>query len=979
MPQFAGQSIQAAEQVNNPTPVGLDVAASPVNTYVDPGVNNLQRLGESLGFFNRSLQPYAARKNHEAKVAHDEGQQAQAMQDFTRDNANNLSGENAVPESADPIYKETYMHLVGINGANQVRQEAQQLIEDNKLNPDFNPAMAMKQLVAKNMGLYRNKDSIKGFYQGTADLEQHAVNTFVTAQKEAQRQDNLHNFNSQIANVFASGGSIAEKHNTLNALAEQFKNLGIPRADSDKLILHASYDKVANGDLGYMELMHTPDPQTGKLLVDQTEQGRSLMEHAYKTGVAYNENQAAKAREDGKVADYLSWDETLKGVTPDTDAVATVLSRMGGKGSFIGSQEDVESRVNQIRTMQAKMMKQTDFNKVALMNPNLAYTMSKGDFSEEANEWLKGESDRIFGPAEQDPKKLQESVNRAHAWMDTYPGFQLPGYEALMKSGMSSLQSFQKDASGREQTPEGFKMVYQEYLRDKVGANKRLGQSLSEQDMDLLRVYDDAQAFGSKDETQAFQAVLNYKNRDPNLKRSITESAVSKLKSSIDDEATSMWHMDGKNLPQLQDAAMAKYRYILQTSNASEEDAVRLATKYVSDNVADVAGGKTLYAANAYKGLDKNQYGDTLTNIIGKLKERPDIKAGGYTNLQAYSDTRGNITIQDGDGMYVVEKYTPDQIKAAYSSSIKEIGMRQGDLELQQKLRRVLADPNSAEAKQLSTIDMERLKPFYDLYRTDSSRGTAGTDPIWNTLGNTAKANDQARVSGVGDLIRKSQELTYSNTAVPKVSDYPTDVLNPGGHNLKTLDYARQYNAKGDIGSSLTMMAEGIRLSTYTDDAGKRTIGIGYNIDAHGEEKATEDLKNAGISPERVKKVIAGKEEITPEQAVTLFNNTMKNEYIPRAKQGFGAGYDHLPDNVKAVLNDLAYNAGSVTQFQDSLDHIRAGNFDKVADSLNLTYTNVDGVRVKNNRRINMYQQMLAGRHIWNNYLDTTAKQTSRI
>ena len=79
---------------------------------------------------------------------------------------------------------------------------------------------------------------------------------------------------------------------------------------------------------------------------------------------------------------------------------------------------------------------------------------------------------------------------------------------------------------------------------------------------------------------------------------------------------------------------------------------------------------------------------------------------------------------------------------------------------------------------------------------------------------------------------------------------------------------------------------------------------------------------------------------------------------------------------VRQVLGDLAYTAGSVGKFKEALDCISQGKYDEAGKCIQLSYVNTEGTRVLNNRRIEMYQQMLAGPNVWQHYLDTASKQT---
>ncbi|MDE3021847.1 MAG: hypothetical protein KGI54_08310 [Pseudomonadota bacterium] len=977
MPKYAAQSLSQQVPVDNPNPVQREVAAAPVNTFVDPGVSNLQRLGESLGMFNQGIMPLVQKQNQEL----DEQDKAQAIKDHMVD------PNRVLPETASKAYQQTYMGLVGLDAAQKDNVAAMADLQKNIDDPGYDPLAAAQRIQSQGVKGLTSPYSIEAYKQGVSHIGPTIQQQWMQQQKENQRQAVRQDFIGQIGAVMDAGGTIEDKRKALWERGEQFVNLGIPRSETDQLVLHHAYAKVSSGDLGYMDLMMSKDTPSGVPLADRVDQGRATMEHAYRQGVALNEQKALKARQEGAVSQALQWDQQMQQVTPDTDAPSMVMAAFGGPGSFISTDNDVEQRINQIRTLQAKQAKQVDFERIALANPLMAHTMAAGQYSEEASKWRNKESDAIFAPVMQnphDPNVLKQALDKAHAWMNTFPGEMLPGYKNLMQSGMSTLQSYTKDANGVGQTPPGFKEVYQEFLRDKAGNNKRLGQVIGSDEMDLLRVYDDAQQLGSSSETQAFQAVLNFKNRDPNEKHPVTQQAIEKLNSSVRDTATSMWKLgDGQNIDQLQDVALAKYKALRLTTNASEDTALKLAIAHVTENTVDVNGGKTFYPANVYVGLDKDKFEGTLNNIISDFQQRPDIKEKGISNIQAYTDRQGNVSLQDRDGITVLAKLSPEQIKAVYNDHLDALGQRAGDPELMQKLKRVIAAPDSPEAQSLSSLEVERLKPMYDLLsKRPGQIFTAAPDMVgentpFQQITARAKANDNQRLQGIQELLFKTQKL-YGSGQLRVSTSYPTDIMNPGGTNLRTIDYSQQQAAKGELGPSLTMLAEGMKLSTYRDQGGHRTIGIGYNIDAHGEEQATKDLREAGVPPDNVSGVLAGKVEITPDQAVTLFRNKMKNEYLPRARDGFGPGFDSLPTHVKAVLGDLAYTTGSIDKYQEAIKDIEAGDFQKAGQRINLTYRDSHGNSVRNDRRIDMYQQMLAGPAVWANYLDTTLKQTSR-
>lgn len=94
---------------------------------------------------------------------------------------------------------------------------------------------------------------------------------------------------------------------------------------------------------------------------------------------------------------------------------------------------------------------------------------------------------------------------------------------------------------------------------------------------------------------------------------------------------------------------------------------------------------------------------------------------------------------------------------------------------------------------------------------------------------------------------------------------------------------------------------EGVKTKVYTDTAGKRTIGIGINID---DPSAEGKLKRFGIS---VSSLLNGK-SLTYSQIHGLFQQELAIAIVT-AKETFPS-FDSQPAIVKQIMVDLCYNLG---------------------------------------------------------------------
>lgn len=111
----------------------------------------------------------------------------------------------------------------------------------------------------------------------------------------------------------------------------------------------------------------------------------------------------------------------------------------------------------------------------------------------------------------------------------------------------------------------------------------------------------------------------------------------------------------------------------------------------------------------------------------------------------------------------------------------------------------------------------------------------------------------------------------------------------------------------------LMVKLEGMREIAYDCTAGKRTIGIGFNMEAHGARNTWAKL---GI-PEDFVRVFEKQEKLSKESAIKLFDKTWKwcNKKAMQRCEQLEVDYSKLPDWHKFVLADIVYQTGNINNW----------------------------------------------------------------
>lgn len=166
-----------------------------------------------------------------------------------------------------------------------------------------------------------------------------------------------------------------------------------------------------------------------------------------------------------------------------------------------------------------------------------------------------------------------------------------------------------------------------------------------------------------------------------------------------------------------------------------------------------------------------------------------------------------------------------------------------------------------------------------------------------------------------------------------KTEHFPTSlqrkIINMADNISKT-DFARQ-RARNKFNQELyeqIALHENIEPKVYEDTEGKRTIGIGFNLDEPSNRKKAEAL---GFN---VQDMLSGKKTLSDKEIKILYNESIKqaandaNAFLPRAGRH--------PPVVQKVLIDMAFNLGltRLNGFVEMRKALLRGDYNKAADEM---------------------------------------------
>lgn len=1042
----------------------LDVVASPVNTFVEPGENKWQRLGAALGTFTNDITPAVREYSAEQKHKQSQDDVAAAIKQQASDAAAGTSSEAAVSQEASPEYRAAYMQSHGTMFAANDLAEWQKTLDDNKHDPSFD-LNTFRSKRAEMLNSLGNKDAALAYAHATSGFQAEATQHYYTAQKAQQQESLKEDFNAQVSTVINSSGPAADKHKTLFALTDQYsKNLGLPREQAESVIAKGVLAQVsASGDLGPLEILMSKDTPSGMSLADRLPDGWAHVQHAASQAQAVNHEQLKAARAAQAENQMLEWQSIIANPPSNFDVASYVQGKDGGEGSYwttekkagafsqykssvdsankdkleaiktaneagatgtmlseehlldalkagevipgyttaenmILSQnmgpgayydankpDHIRSSLERLKAAEVSGKKTGDFNKMLDRDPSLFSYLKNAGYTEEAKKYEEDftKSNWLSDPTLfKDPSKLARAIDGSMLHMDKikHPDKNMTTY---LEQGLA-MSTSGKDGVGTLVSSDNFKIGAAIYDRMQSANNQFLGEVISPEKAEPYRAFNFLTKNGQMSEDQA-RTLVQESYMTPKREGTpmgLKPEVMAGIDKAVNDEFSKNLSSvrgllgfdvsDTNSIRDMQADARQAAAIMFKTRNVTPQQAAEYGLNFVKQSAQTVDGGKghVSYRPGAYSGkLTKEEFGRAIDGQLNGFKGMPEFKS--VNNIQAYTDNVGTVHFRDVDGLRYMGSKTPAELTAEYQRPMQQ------DLEISKDLRNALNDPSVI----LSTTEVARLLPAFDmLYKQNKLNGDSPEVKRFVALEYKAKQLDDMRMTNINTMMAKSKSI-LDHGQIPADMGYNTDVMSPTGTNLKAIDYAKGFFKNKDtnpigLTASLTMINEGLALRAYDDNKG-RAIGIGYNMTLHGPDVTKRDLMMAGVSASNVPAVIAGTTEISKDQALALFKNTMEKEYVPIAKRAYGNGYDQLPAEAKAVLNDLAYNAGgNIKKFTSMIDAMKSGDLQEAAKHIDLTYVNRQGVRVRNGSRIKQLQLMLAGQDVWGTYLENFGKQS---
>jgi len=118
---------------------------------------------------------------------------------------------------------------------------------------------------------------------------------------------------------------------------------------------------------------------------------------------------------------------------------------------------------------------------------------------------------------------------------------------------------------------------------------------------------------------------------------------------------------------------------------------------------------------------------------------------------------------------------------------------------------------------------------------------------------------------------------------------------------------------------------EGVKSKVYLDSQGVPTIGVGFNL---SRQDSLQRISSVGANYQQVK---AGKAALSDSQISTLLMQDLKAAY--EQAQSLVPNWNSLPDSVKGVLTEMAFNLGKqgLSEFKNFLRYISTYDYDKAS------------------------------------------------
>lgn len=952
MPQTYQDPIKKRNlEANTPAPADYQMAASPVDQYVAPAKsNNALRLADALSGLNQNLKPMV--QDRLKKAVEDE--QAKGKLGY-------LKGDS--PEGQSDSYVDGYMALKWEDFGRQAALKINDAYAQAKEDPDLDIRGLVSKFVNEDLqGIQEDPRAIDAYLAQVIPLTESLGLDFQKHHAAIRDAETERMLMVRAEDMVANAQSPEVLRQMMDNEYDTWMAMGKSKAD----VSAALVDTIIRQAVG------TEDPRLLDVLYMKSgrEDGiplatiKGVDEKAKSTREGILKMQKERLLEETYIArqmDGTAFTQTLlQNPFSEELNLENLMPHAWKETGFLYGEGKLEDAWAKVLKARAEITEGEEIGKFLMANQD-SMTWRRMSEDPKMKKWYHEQTKSIFDMIDQnDPNSIADGVNRL---MEMHRLSGIPPRELVGIFG--NLKTSSVDEATGTVAPEVVLALQVYRMAKDRGELAMVDAYAGEEGMAFLSTIDDRIAQAPLNNQMAAEAVRSVKraDSDPIIKQNLATVRSKAFSENLQKEVLDavdgiMWigAMD-KNVSMVQGKAQMLAEQYVSEYKMTPENAAKAAIKRVQLIYANDGHGAA-FELDPMHIADREVLEKGMKVYLDEKKREFAITNPGE-EMDAYTifpnrDGR-TYTLFDGKNALPADTIEFEKLKAlAHPVGYGTPMQRAENAEVLRTLNgmkfteglppeqaQFLMDNEQAVIRLLASNDMGLSQKMLVRSKLEAAR-------MKQALSVRGEAKE------VMDMTRHGNVL--NDTKHPLSFNLPAKMAPGTPHNVGEL--AKQFYGTNP-GAALAIIGEGYSPRVYKDQGGM-AIGLGYNISTKSSDQVRKDFRAAGVPPQDIDSVLEGRRELTPQQAVKLFENSNK-KYEETAKKAYGPGYDKLPKEVKAVLFDMAYNAGSPGKFPTVLNLFRQGKYEEAAKNLTLKYKDENGNWKNNERRVQLWREMLSG------------------
>jgi GH24 family phage-related lysozyme (muramidase) len=942
MPRNYTDSIKGRTlEANKPDPVRYNVAASPVDTYVAPKTsNNALRLAEALSTVNTHLTPYV-----EKRLKEEQGRQ------FGMGALGYLSGEDSTDKSES--YQDGYLKLKWDDFGRQAKASLVGDFEKAKHDPNLDIVGLIRSKVNEDLaGIEEDPRAIEGYLSHVMPLTNQLGAEHAKYHQGVIEEESTRLLHSRMAELASTGGTPEEMRQSLDNDWPTWQSMGKTKKDMSKAYwdnLLATAEETLNPNL--LDVAYEKDPDGINLAsvigADKVGDAKRKIEEAQK------KRRLKDGLEERSVTlAYLKSQVELDPFHPDLDP-ESLLQYVGEEDIFNNDTEYAAMVVSVLKARSSKTDEDALSNHLMANRDPIIWKAASNH--PEFKEFYNKQTEAIWAELDgNDPSSIASVFRRM---IDLH---ELSGVPPRELTGLfGNLDVATVNAASGHVSPD-LVLALQMYKAAVDG--KKLG---------VMEAY-------TSERSMSYLTLLNNRLKNGPVTGESLAEAASAIKMSENNQVIQLHKevVKSRSFQQALDKEVeGKFSGWFDFNDATNMSVIQtrarqIAEREVAENFMSPEAAAEIALERVTHLFTRDSKGTAFEVQRGDMATKEDLTKGMDLWLEDYAKKNGDIghysiyPTEDGKGYMVFSRATAiptvvkseELLKAARPMSYGTPKQRSDAAALTAEVKSVLGTGNFVGA--------ELLKKLED--NPELTAAMLATDDLNMRQRMLIKRQmggmQRRRVDEVRGLVKNIRTLTSHGNVSGDIgalsANIPAKLVDGTPKNVGEL---AKYYYKASPEASLAMVAEGLTLKARPDSNGALAVGFGYNFGARSADQVRKDLRAAGVATPDISAVVAGERAITAEQAIKLFKVSSK-QYEDIARKSYGKDYDKLPPHVRAVLFDMAYNAGTPSKFTTTLSLFKAGKYDEASKGLTLKYKDENGKWHNNERRVQLWREMLSGK-----------------